>query len=186
MELIALAGNPSRRRKLQLKPVCLDMPSPYSEVCFGRWGRGNHNLIQRSKQRYSNMLWIMRNITRHKRSYGHPIHPDLTPDVLTCVLPLGTVSSRRESEVESVHLFPHYNPIFQRMSSYFSTQALAYTTQSYHIHLHTTKVLWRWTSGEAVGVGYTVCCSCRPAHMRLSSIWSISVRGSSQRNSAVD
>ena len=41
----------------------------------------------------------------HKRSYGHPLHPDLTPDVLTCVLPLGTVSSGRESEVESAHLF---------------------------------------------------------------------------------
>ena len=62
-------------------------------------------MIQRSKQRYSNMLWNMRSITRHKRSYGHPLHPDLTPDVLTCVLPLGTVSSGRESEVTSAHLF---------------------------------------------------------------------------------
>ena len=51
------------------------------------------------------MLWNMRSITRHKRSYGHPLHPDLIPDVLTCVLPLGTVSSGRESEVESAHLF---------------------------------------------------------------------------------
>ena len=50
------------------------------------------------------MLWNMWSITRHKRSYGHPLHPDLTPGVLTCVLPLGTVSSGRESEVESVHL----------------------------------------------------------------------------------
>ena len=62
-------------------------------------------MIQRSKQRYSNMLWNMRSITRHKRSYGHPLHPDLTPDVLTCGLPMGTVSSGRESEVESVHFF---------------------------------------------------------------------------------
>ena len=75
------------------------------KVCFGRWGGGNHYLIQWSKQRYSNMVWNMRSITRHKRSYGHPLHPDLTPDVLTCVLPLGTVSSGRESEVESAHLF---------------------------------------------------------------------------------
>ena len=105
MELIALAGNPCRRKKLQLKPVCLDMPSQDSKVCLGRWGGGNHNLIERSKQQYSNMLWIMRSITRHKRSYGHQLHPDLTQDVLTCVLPLGTVSSRRESEVESAHLF---------------------------------------------------------------------------------
>ena len=57
---------------------------------------------------------------------------------------------------------------------------------STYIHLHTTKVLWRWASGEAVGVGYTGSCSCRPAHRRLSSIWSFSVRRSSQRNSAVD
>ena len=51
---------------------------------------------------------------------------------------------------------------------------------------YTTKVLWRWASGEAVGVGCTGSCSCRPAHRRLSSIWSFSVRRSSQRNSAVD
>ena len=101
MELIALAGNPSRRTKLQIE-TCL---SGYAKVCFGRWGGGNHFLIQRSKQRYSNMLWNMRSITGHKRSYGHPLHPDQTPDVLTCVSPLGTVSSGRESEVESAHLF---------------------------------------------------------------------------------
>ena len=106
MELIAFAGNPSRRRKLQIETcfvwICLVQ---IGKVCFGRWGGGNHYLIQRSKQRYNNMLWNMRSITRHKRSYGHPLHPDLTPDVLTCVLPLGTVSSGRESEVESAHLF---------------------------------------------------------------------------------
>ena len=106
MELIALAGNPSGRRKLQIETcfvwICLVQ---IGKVCFGRWGGGNHYLIQRSKQRYSNMLWNMRSITRHKRSCGHPLHPDLTPDVLTCVLPLGTVSSGRESEVESAHLF---------------------------------------------------------------------------------
>ena len=51
------------------------------------------------------MLWNMWSITRQKRSYGHPMHPDLTPDVLTCVLPLGKVSSGRESEVESAHLY---------------------------------------------------------------------------------
>ena len=44
-------------------------------------------------------------MTRHKRSYGHPLHPDLTSDVLTCVLPLGTVISGIESEVIPAHLF---------------------------------------------------------------------------------
>ena len=143
-------------------------------------------MIQRSKQRYSNMLWNMRSITRHKRSYGHPLHPDLTPDVLTCVLPLGTVSSGRESEVESAHLFLTIIQFFSACHLTSHTQALAYTTQSYHIYLHTTKVLWRWASGEAVGVGYTGSCNCRPVHRQLSSIWSFSVRRSSQRNSAVD
>ena len=143
-------------------------------------------MIQRSKQRYSNMLWNMRSITRHKRSYGHPLHLDLTPYVLTCVLPLGTVCSGRESEVESAHLSSLFSNFSAHVILLLNTQALAYTTQSYHIQLHTTKVLWRWASGEAVGVGYTGSCSCRPAHRRLSSIWSLSVRRSCQRNSAVD
>ena len=119
------------------------------------------------------MSWNMWSITRHKRSYGHPLHPDLTPDVLTCVLPLGTVSSGREIEVESAHLFLTIIQFFSACHITSQNQALAYTTQSYHIHLQTTKVLWRWASGEAVGVGYTGICSCRPAHRRLSSIWSL-------------
>ena len=132
------------------------------------------------------MLWNMRSITRHKISYVHPLHPDLTPDVLTCVLPLGTVSSGRESEVESAHLFLTIIQFFGNVILLLNTQALAYTTQSYHIHLHTIKVLWRWASGEAVVVGYTGSCRRRPAHRRLSSIWWPSVRRSSQQNSAVD
>ena len=124
---------------------------------------------QRSKQRYSNMLWNMWSITRHKRSYCHQLQPDLTPDVLTCVLPLGTVSSGRESEVESAHLFLTIIQFSAHVILLLNTQTLAYTTQSYHTHLHTPKVLWRWASDEAVGVGYTGSCSCRPAHRRLSS-----------------
>ena len=47
------------------------------------------------------MLWVLIRIASGEfRSYGHPLHPDLTTDVLSCVLPLGTV----ESEVDSVHL----------------------------------------------------------------------------------
>ena len=49
--------------------------------------------------------FFQESLNKAQKSYGHPLHPDLTPDVLTCVLPLGTVSSGRESEVESVHLF---------------------------------------------------------------------------------
>ena len=121
------------------------------------------------------MLWNMWRITRYKRSHGHSLHPDLTPDVLTCVLPLGTVSSGRESEVESAHLFLTRIQFSAHVILLLNTLALAYTTQSYHIHLHTTKVLWRWASGEAVGVGYTGSCSCRPAHRRFSSIWAFYV-----------
>ena len=90
------------------------------KVCFGRWGGGNHDLIQRPKQRYSNMLWNVRSITRHNTSYGHPLHSPLTPDVLTCVLPLGKVSSGKDSEVESVHLFITKIQFFS--ASHFASQ----------------------------------------------------------------
>ena len=101
--------------------------------CFGRWGGGNHDLIQRSKTRYINMLWNMWSITRHKRSYGHPLHPDLTPDVLTWGLPLGTVSSGKGTEVVSAYPFLTIIQfsIFQRMSSYFSTYK-HYQTETRH------------------------------------------------------
>ena len=144
-------------------------------------------MIQRSKQRYSNMLWNMRSITRHKRSYGHPLHPDLTPDVLACVLPLGTVSSGRESEVESAHLFLTIIQFFSacHLTSQHTSTCIHNSIIS-HSPKHFKSPVWRWASGEAVGVGYTGSCSCRPAHRRLSSIWSFSVRRSSQWNSAVD
>ena len=133
------------------------------------------------------MLWNMRSITRHKkvmvihrtRIWLHTSWP------VSC---LWAQSAQEEREWGWISApFPHYNQIFSaHVILLLNTQTLAYTTQSYHIHPHTTKVLWRWASGEAVGVGYTGSCSCRPAHRRLSSIWSLSVRRSSQRNSAVD
>ena len=120
-----------------------------------------------------------------QRRYGHPLHPDLTPDVLTCVLPLGT------TQEEKVRLnLRTFSSLLSNFSAHvillLNTQALAYKPQSNHIHLHTTTVLWRLASGETVGVGYTGSCGCRRAHRRLSSIWSLSVRRSSQRNSAVN
>ena len=88
------------------------MPSPDRQSLFRQMGRRKslfdstvQTAIQQHVVEHVEMLWNMWSITRHKRSYGHPLHPDLTPDVLTCVLPLGTVSSGRESEVESAHLF---------------------------------------------------------------------------------
>ena len=70
----------------KLRPVCLDIPSPdnYANTFSTDGAEEIINLIQRSKRRYSNMLWNMKSITRHKRSCGHPMHADLIPDVLTC------------------------------------------------------------------------------------------------------
>ena len=63
------------------------------------------------------MLWNMRSIRRQKRSYGYLLHPDLIPDVLTCVLPLDTVRSERESKVDSAHLFLTIIQFYMRMSA---------------------------------------------------------------------
>ena len=49
------------------------------------------------------MLWRTKSTTRHKRC-GHPLHPNLTPDVATRVSPQGTAGSGKESEVDSAHL----------------------------------------------------------------------------------
>ena len=39
MELIALAGNPSRRGNFKFKPVCLDMPRSDRQSLFRQMGR---------------------------------------------------------------------------------------------------------------------------------------------------
>ena len=144
MELLTLAGNPSRRRKLCVSKYVL---SRYVYIyCFGRWDGVNQNLIQRSKQRYSNMLWNMWSITRHRLAEHFnsvlnrqstvnenainrlsQIECNVLLDEFPTVtetrtflaiqqssvfwqapgsgLPLDTVSSGRESEIESAHLF---------------------------------------------------------------------------------
>ena len=107
--------------------MCLDIPRQICEAYFGRWGRGNHVLIQQSEQQYSNMLWNVWSITRLSRNYGHPLHPDLNPDVLPCVLPLGTVMSGKESEVESAHLFLTIIQFSTHVILLLNTQAPAHT-----------------------------------------------------------
>ena len=72
------------------------------------------------------MLWNMWSITRHNISYGHPLHPDLTPDVLTYALPLGSVSSGKVSEVVSMHLFL---TIIQFFSACYLTSQRTNTTK---------------------------------------------------------
>ena len=89
----------------KLKPVCLDMPCPDRQSLFRQMGRRKSpfdSTVQTAIQQH-----VVEHAEHNKaqRSNGHPLHPDLTPDGLTCVLPLGTVSSGRESEVESAHLF---------------------------------------------------------------------------------
>ena len=137
MERMALAGNPSRTRKLRTE-TCVSgyAKSRYAKLVSA--DRAEDDLIQRFKQRYSNMLWNVWSITSH----GIPLHPDLTPDVLTCILPLGTVRSGKESKVESVHHFLTIIQFFSARRLTSQTQALAYTTLSLHIHLHMTKVMW--------------------------------------------
>ena len=51
------------------------------------------------------MLWNMQRVIRHERCYGHPLHPNPTPDILTSVLTLDTVGRGRVREVDAVHLF---------------------------------------------------------------------------------
>ena len=87
----------------------------------------------------------------------------------SCVLPLGAAGRGLESEVDVAHLFLTIIQFHSACHLISHTQTLAYTTISSHLHPHTYKVLWRWASGEAAGVGHTGSCSCRPAHRRLSS-----------------
>ena len=63
---------------------------------------------------------------KEHKSCGNPLHPDLPPDVSTHVLPLGTVRSGRESEVDCAPL-PHCNPISSGCHLNLSTRK----------HLHT-------------------------------------------------
>ena len=52
----------------------------------------------------------------HLRSYSHPLHLDLTPDVSTRVLPLGAARPETEREVDFAHRFLTIIQM-QRMSS---------------------------------------------------------------------
>ena len=95
------------------------MPSPDRQSLFRQMGQ-RKSLFDSTGQ-----TAIQQHVVEHAEHYKtqkklwSSTAPDLTPDVLTCVLPLGTVSSGRESEVESAHLFLTIIQFFQRMSSYF-------------------------------------------------------------------
>ena len=82
----------------KLIPVCLDMPCPSMQ-------RLKSLIVSTGQRWYSNVLWSTANTTGHIRSCGKPLHPYLLPEVSTRVLPLSTVRSGRESEVDSVHIF---------------------------------------------------------------------------------
>ena len=97
MEVLALASNQSRQTETCVGRLA---GSTCTKSVLAEGAEEITNLIQWSKWRYSNMMWNLKSITRYKRRYYHPLHRDLTPDVLTCVLPLGTVSR----EVDSAHL----------------------------------------------------------------------------------
>ena len=110
------------------------------------------------------MLWKM-HIKKHKRSYGHPLHSDMTSCKITCSLPLDTVRSRRE-------VFLTYENLR------FSAHKLLHTQLNHYTFTYTqTRVMWRLARSEAVDGEHVGSCSNRPAHRRLSFIWSLSVRG---------
>ena len=82
------------------------MPSPDRQSLFRQMGRRKSLFDSTVQTAIQQHVVELAEHNKAQRSYGHPLHPDLTPDVvLTCLLPLGTVSSGRESEVESAHLF---------------------------------------------------------------------------------
>ena len=104
MELSALTSNPSRRGILQTENCVSGYAlSRYAKTVSADGEEEIINLIKTA---------IQQHVKEHEghnmaqRSYDHPLHPDLTPDVLTSVLPPGTVSSRRESEVDFAHISP--------------------------------------------------------------------------------
>ena len=104
----------------KLKLVCLDMPSPVLQRLFIQMGQKKSLFDSIVQTAISNMLLNTWSIARHKRSNGVLLHPDRTPDVLTCGLPLGKVRSGRESEMESAHFsliliqfFSAWHPISQ-------------------------------------------------------------------------
>ena len=121
------------------------------------------------------MLWNVWSITRQNRRYGHPLHPDLTTDVLTCILPLGTVKSGKESDVVSAHRFLTIIQFFSacHLPSHHTSTCIQNLIISHsHTHYESPAAIGEWRS--------TMCwthwvCSGRPAHRQLSSIWSLSI-----------
>ena len=63
---------------------------------------------------------------RHLRLYVHPLYPNPTPDVLSCVLPLGAAGRGLESEVDVAHrslpFIAHVN-LFLNTHNNFTTNA---------------------------------------------------------------
>ena len=126
-------------------------------------------MIQRPRWRCSSMLWSMESMTRHKRSHGHPLHLDLAPDVLTlsCLwIQLG--------QDERVRLTARLSFTIIQFTAHF---ILISNTHSQQAHICKS-----YKSSVAMGErrssrwGNTGSCSWGPAHRRLGSIWSLSLR----------
>ena len=108
------------------------------------------------------MLWSMENITRHKRSHGHPLHPGLAPDVLTlsCLwVQLGQDERLRLTARLSLTIIQFTVHVI-----------LISNTQSQHAHICKS-----YKSPVSMGErrssrwGNTGSCSCGLAHRRLGS-----------------
>ena len=64
-----------------------------------------------------------------QRAMEHEEHnKDLTPDVSTCVLPLGTARTGRQREVDTAHFFLTIIQFAVHVISIFQHAATAYTT----------------------------------------------------------
>ena len=122
-------------------------------------------IIQRPKRRCSSMLWSMESMTRHNRNYGNPLHPGLAPDVLT--LSCLWIQLGQDERVRLFLTIIQFTAHVILISNTYSQQA--HICKSYKSPVAMGQ---RWSSR----LGNTWSCSCGPAHRRLGSIWSLSLR----------
>ena len=126
-------------------------------------------MIQRPKWRCSSMLWRMESMTRHKRNHGHPLHPGLAPDVLTmsCLwIQLGQDKRVRLTARLSLTIIQFTAHVILISNTHSQQAHICKSYKSPMVMGERRSSRW----------GNTGSCSCGPAHRRLGSIWSLSLR----------
>ena len=171
----ALVGNPSRSRQLQTKPCIFGLAcSSYVKSASASWAEGIITLIQRPKRQCSSMLWSMESMTRHNRSPWSSTHSGLSCRCLGTALPLDPGRSGREREVDCA---PPVTIIQFKVHV-----ILISNTQSQQAHICKS---YKKPFGDGRAAGeetLKASCSCGPAHRRLGSLWSLSLRTKQYRN----